>query len=149
MAMNFPANPSPGDTYVVGTATWRYNGAAWDKLAISPTLQTYTAGTNLSGHRAVKIHLGTAVYCDAASASDAGKAIGITTGAALQGEQATVQIMAQMTEPSWTWTEGPVYVGAAGGLTQTVTDLAFIQQIGVAGSATSIDINPQLSILTQ
>lgn len=29
MALNFPSSPSTDDTYVLGSRTWRYNGAAW------------------------------------------------------------------------------------------------------------------------
>ena len=37
--LNFPTNPSIGDTWVIGTTTWRWNGYAWAKL------NTINAGT--------------------------------------------------------------------------------------------------------
>lgn len=107
----------------------------------------YQAGQNLSGHRVVKVSDNAALLCDASHIDDAGKAIGITTGAAMQGDMATIQCIGNLVESSWNWLEGPVYVGISGLLTQSVTGLAFIQQIGIAGSPRSIDINPQLAII--
>ncbi len=107
----------------------------------------YEAGQALSGHRAVRIQGDLAYYCDANELSHAGKAIGITVGAVLSGDMATVQTLGKLTEPSWNWNEGPVYVGANGLLTQSTAGHAFTQQVGVAVSATSIDINPQLAII--
>ena len=109
--------------------------------------QIHEAATNLSGHRAIRIAAGLAYYCDGTDSAHTGRCIGITQGAVSAGDDATVQTVGLMTEPSWTWTEGPVYVGANGVLTQSLAGLAFIQQVGLAVSATSIDINPQLPIL--
>ncbi len=114
---------------------------------IATSTDQYEAGQALSGHRAVRIRGGLAYYCDAAQTSDAGKAIGITVGAVLQGGLATVQTLGKLTEPSWNWNEGPVFVGPNGVLTQSTAGQAFTQQVGVAVSATSIDINPQLAII--
>ena len=30
MALNFPINPTNGDTYTEGTTTWIYDGTAWN-----------------------------------------------------------------------------------------------------------------------
>lgn len=108
--------------------------------------QAHEAGENLSGHRAIRVAAGLAYYCDGTDASHTGRCIGITTGAVLAGADATVKTVGLMTEPSWTWTEGPVFVGASGQLTQSLAGLSFIQQVGMAVSATSIDVNPQLPI---
>lgn len=109
--------------------------------------QTHQAGTDLSGHRAVRVSGGLAYVADAGSKSHAGRCIGITTGAVTQGSVATIQTVGIMTEPSWSWAEGPIFVGAEGVLTQSVTGLKFIQQVGVSTSPTQIDINPQLPIV--
>jgi hypothetical protein len=108
--------------------------------------QTHEAATNLSGHRAIRVSGGLASLCDGTNAAHTGRCIGITTGAAIAGADATVQTVGLITEPSWNWTEGPVYVGANGVLTQSLAGLAFIQQVGLAVSLDSIDINPQLPI---
>lgn len=113
----------------------------------SVTTQTHKAGANLSGHRAIRVSGGLAHVADGTNAAHAGRCIGISTGAAVQGDDVTVQTAGAITEPGWTWTDGPVFVGADGILMQSLAGLAFVQQIGVATSATSIDINPQLPIL--
>ena len=32
MAVNFPSNPSTGDTFTVANVTWRWNGYAWNRI---------------------------------------------------------------------------------------------------------------------
>lgn len=113
----------------------------------SALMALFTAGENISGHSVIKVIGGLAYQCDSATFGDAGKAIGIATGSALSGSSVYVQQGGQLTEPSWSWTEGPVYVGAAGFLTQDLSGLVYIHQIGVAISAASIDINPQAAVV--
>lgn len=110
-------------------------------------IQTFEAGANLSGHRAIRVSAGLAYVCDGATAAHAGRCIGVSTGAAAQGDATLIQTIGVLTEPSWSWIEGPVFVGADGILTQSLAGLAFIQQVGVAVSSTTVDINPQLPIL--
>lgn len=107
----------------------------------------FVAGENISGHSVIKVIGGLAYQCDSATFGDAGRAIGIATGAALNGASASVQQAGQITEPSWAWVEGPVYVGTNGFLTQNLTGLVYIHQIGVAVSATTVDINPQMAVV--
>lgn len=108
---------------------------------------TFVAGENISGHSVIKVIGGLAYQCDAATFGDTGKAIGIATGAALNGASISVQQGGQLTEPSWSWTEGPVYVGATGFLTQDLSGLVYLHQIGVALSATTVDVNPQMAVV--
>lgn len=129
--------------YVTTLANPGPQGAKGDPGDIS---QIHEAGENLSGHRAIRVAAGLAYYCDGTNSAHTGLCIGITAGAATAGDDATVQTVGLMTEPSWTWTEGPVFVGASGILTQSLSGLAFIQQVGIATSATTLDINPQLPI---
>ena len=104
------------------------------------------AGETLSGHRAIRLSNGLAYYCDAANLAHAGTGIGVSTGAALIGETVNVQTLGTLSEPSWTWNDGPIYVGTNGQLTQSITGL-FMQQIGVATNATAMNINAQLSVI--
>lgn len=108
---------------------------------------TVQAGATLSGHRAVKILNGLAYYCDATDPLDIGKAIGITTGASVMGDDINVHFHGLLAESSWNWIAGPVYVGSNGLLTQDPNGLAFAQQIGVAVSEKSLNVNCQLAIL--
>lgn len=109
--------------------------------------QTAEAGANLSALRAIRVANGLAYVCDGTDSSHAGRCIGINTGAALLGDDVTIQTAGLLTEPTWTLADGPVFVGANGTLTQSLVGLAFVHQIGIATSPTSIDINPQLPIL--
>jgi hypothetical protein len=109
--------------------------------------QVHEAATNLSGHRAIRVVSGLAYVCDGSNASHAGRCIGISTGAVVAGDDVNIQTSGLLTEPSWNWADGPVYVGASGVLTQSLAGLAYIHQIGLAVSATQIDINPLSPIL--
>ena len=124
---------------------------AWANVAMDAAganrLQTHIAATNLSGHRAIRVVSDLAYLCDGANAAHVGRCIGMTVGAVVEGAVATIQTVSLISDPGWNWSEGPVYVGANGLLTQSLTGLAFIQQVGQAVSPISIDINPQLPIL--
>lgn len=109
--------------------------------------QAHEAATNLSGHRAIRVAAGLAYLCDGSNAEHIGRAIGISTGAATAGADVSVQTAGSLTESSWNWNDGPVYVGTAGVLTQSLSGLAYVHQIGLAVSATQIDINPLSPIL--
>lgn len=110
------------------------------------SIPQFTAGENLSGHRAIRLHNGLAYYCDSTTLAHAGTAIGVSTGAALAGDPVNVQTIGIVAEPSWTWSDGPVYVGPNGSLSQTISGV-FVQQIGVAGNSTELNIAPQLAVL--
>lgn len=97
-----------------------------------------TAGANLSGHTVVKASGSGALPASSALASDAGKVIGITTGAASSGALASVQSSGEIEEPSWSWLPGPVYFTSSGTLTQTAPTTGFVQQIGIAISPTTL-----------
>ncbi len=105
------------------------------------------AGETLSGHRAVRISNGFVYYCDAANIHHAGTAIGVSTGAALISDTVNIQMLGDLIELGWNWNEGAVFVGINGQLTQTLTNLLFVQQIGVAVNSTELNINPQLAVL--
>lgn len=107
------------------------------------------SASSLSGHRAVKIIDGVAHYCDGSNGADTGLAIGITCCANDTNDRSRIQLFGEHNESSWAWADGPVYVGVAGLLTQSLDNLEFIQQIGIATSSTQIIINPQPAIRRQ
>jgi hypothetical protein len=43
MALGFPTNPSPGDTYTIGTTTYQWNGSAWIIVTSSVTASGITS----------------------------------------------------------------------------------------------------------
>lgn len=107
------------------------------------TLIYANAGQILSGHRAAVIESdGKAYYADQTNTAHAWIIAGITTGAAIQDEQATIQGAGLMEEPTWDWDAGlPVFISGDGYLTQTCPNTGFIVSIGTAVSQMSILIN--------
>lgn len=60
------------------------------------------------------------------------KVLGITTGAAVNGASVEISVFGEVTEPSWSWSEGPVWLGNNGLLTQTLPSTGFQLMIGTA-----------------
>ncbi len=107
------------------------------------------AAKALSGHRAVLLTaVGTADYPDLSAPLDGGLIAGVTTGAAAAGAEIAIRTGGLLSEPSWAWTRGPVFAGDNGVLTQVPPAGAWVRQIGVAVSATQINIAPNPVILT-
>lgn len=116
----------------------------------SSSLITLEAGASLGGHRCVAWQAdGTVYHADNLTAADAHAAVGITTGAASPGSDATVRTSGLMTEPSWAWTPlGLIFVGTNGLLTQTAPAApAFVRVLGHAIDATSMWVDPQPPII--
>lgn len=97
----------------------------------------------LGGHRVVKpTTSGKVGYADKATTAHAPVVLGITQGAAVDGDLIKVQYDGKMTESSWTWTVNvPIYCGASGVLTETVPTSGFVIQVGTSLSPTSILVN--------
>lgn len=105
------------------------------------------AGEILSGHRAVRISNNLVYYCDATNINHVGTVVGVTTSAATVGSIVNIQMLGNLIESGWGWNESAVFVGINGQLTQDLTGMLFVQQIGVAVSSTELNINPQLAVL--
>lgn len=98
-----------------------------------------TATSPIGGNRAVRGDgLGSVAYADSSDVTHIGKCIGITMNAASIGETLEIAISSEITEPSWNWAIGPIYLGVNGLLTQTVPSTGFVQRIGTAVSATRV-----------
>jgi len=108
-----------------------------------------TAGTNLSALRAVTSNFnGEAVYASNDTLANA-QVIGITANAASQGAGVTIKTSGILTDASWSWTKGTVYLGTNGQLTQTVpTGGAIVVHIGRALTATTLQIDVDTLIQT-
>ena len=86
----------------------------------------------LGGHRAVTV---------GCRASDADKFAGISHAGAI-GEPVDVVVRGLMEEGSWNWTPAaPVFIGAAGVLTQTPSTTGLVRRIAWAVSATMINVD--------
>jgi hypothetical protein len=107
---------------------------------------TMPAGATLSGHRAVVSDNGQAVYADNLTPAHDGRLTGITLGAALAGDSVTVQALGLLTESSWNWTPGPLWLGESGLITQTRPVAGMQWRLGTALSATTILWKPESPI---
>lgn len=101
----------------------------------------------ISGHIAIYAAVGGPVAADPSVVSQQDKILGITKSAAAgAGESVTFVSEGLLTDPSFTFTEGPVYIGAAGALTQTKPTSGLLIQIATAMSATEIIVGASQSV---
>jgi hypothetical protein len=93
---------------------------------------TFTASGAIGGHRAVVISSAGAVgYADNTLPDHANAVVGITLGAAADGDDIQVQDSGEITEPSWNWMlQQPVFLSTNGLLTQTCPTSGFVLVIG-------------------
>jgi len=108
-----------------------------------------TAGVSLSALRAVTSNSnGEAVYASNDTLANA-QVIGITSNAASAGAGVTIKTSGILTDASWSWTKGTVYLGTNGQLTQTTpSGGAYIVHIGRALTATTLQIDVDTLIQT-
>lgn len=108
-----------------------------------------TAGTNLSAIRAVTSNgSGQAVYASNDTLANA-QVIGITETAASSGAAVAIRTSGLMTDASWNWTKGTIYLGTNGQLTQTTPSSgAFIVHVAKALTTTTIQIDIDTLIQT-
>jgi hypothetical protein len=108
------------------------------------------AAVALSGHRVVMPQVnGQLNYASNDNVAHLAAPLWITTGAASPGSPVDVLITGLMVEPSWSWTPGPVYLGANGQLTQTppaAPGALFLAQVGTATSPTTLFVDRAPSI---
>ena len=127
------------EVHVVSEGQVGPKGAKGDSV----TAVTKVAATVLNGNRVVTLDAsGEAIFADSSTLAHRDKVLGITTGAAVLGGDATIQTYGELTEPSWAWTAGePVYLGLTGLLTQTPPTTGFLQRMGFAVVATKLFID--------
>jgi len=108
---------------------------------------SYMAGTNLSGGIAVILSSSTAIAANSTTLAHAGKVVGITTGAVLIGNPATIQASGELEGFSGLTINSKVYLQSNGTITSTIPTTGFIQQVGVALTTTKVLINIQPSLI--
>ena len=100
---------------------------------------TLTAGATVGAGLIVRaLADGTIAPASASDPNDADQAIGMALTAANTGGSVTVATTGPVSEPTWAWLPGPVYLGTAGTLSQTPSPTGFYQQVGVAVAPTQI-----------
>jgi len=108
-----------------------------------------TAGMSISALRCITTNgSGEAVYATPDSLANA-VVIGISTTAGNTGETITIKTSGQLSDASWNWTKGAIYLGANGVLTQTApSGGAIVVHVAKAITATTIIIDIDTTITT-
>lgn len=110
---------------------------------------TYTAATTLSALRAVTLdNSGQATYATNTTLANA-QVLGVTVTAANAGSPVQIRTIGVMSDPSWNFVKGPVFLGTNGALTQSApTGGLVVAPIGRALSQTTIYIDVDQTTLT-
>ena len=133
----FVGVPQPGlpGQFLAFNNTWQYPDAAVSTI-------TKKAQGAISGHRVVYSFSQThAAYADQSEYTQVRKIIGITTGAAADGDDLVIQDKGILIEPGWAWAAGDIYLGANGQLTQVRPATGCLVLIGAALAPTAMQIN--------
>lgn len=112
---------------------------------------TVTVGaTPLSGHSVVAADAaGLLIKADCTNPAHRGAVLGLLANAYSPGDQAVVQTDLTLEHSGWTWTPGPVFVGTAGQLTQTLPVGAVFSQVvahALSPTLVLVDVQPPITI---
>ncbi len=112
---------------------------------------TFTVGaTPLSGHSVVAADAaGLLIKADCTNPAHRGAVLGLLANAYSPGDQAVVQTDLTLEHSGWTWTPGPVFVGAAGQLTQTLPIGAVFSQVvahALSPTLVLVDVQPPITV---
>ncbi len=105
--------------------------------------------TPLSGHTAVAMDAdGLLIYADCTNPAHIGAVQGVIANAYGAGDLAVVQTGFELVHAGWSFSPGPVFVGASGALVQTLPmGAVFAQVVGYALAPTRIRIDVQPPIV--
>lgn len=157
----------PGNTYYYGTGPTGTKGywpiaSAFDAgndvelsadatgvVTIASGLFQSVAVGNISSNTVVAATTGGVKNPSLATSTDVPAIVGVAYTSATNGNAITVMKQGQLTEALWSWTPGlPIYCGLTGGaFTQTAPTTGAVVVVGVALSATTIDVDIGLSYL--
>lgn len=112
---------------------------------------TVTVGaTPLSGHSAGAVDAaGLLIQADCTNPAHRGAVLGLLANAYSPGDQAVVQTAFTLEHSGWTWSPGPVFVGTAGQLTQTLPVGAVFSQVvahALSPTLVLVDVQPPITI---
>lgn len=112
-------------------------------------LLSRVAGEDLGGHRVVTLsESNTIVYASNDNSGQVEAPLWLTLGAIGVGATDSVLAYGPITEPSWSWNPGPVYLGTDGLLTQDSPEppALFNVQVGFATSSTRVVFDRRVSL---
>lgn len=101
------------------------------------------AGDTISALRVVYELEGEVFVLDSQDDDHIDLLFGVTLTAATQGNTINIQRYGVLEDASWSWTPGPIWLGAAGVLTQIPPTVGYDVLIGSATSANSVILNIQ------
>ena len=114
------------------------------------TMLVTVGATPLSGHTAVALDSGgLLVYADCTNPAHIGAVQGVIANAYSPGDLAVVQTDFGLVHAGWSFSPGPVFVGASGALVQVLpAGAVFSQVIGYALTPTlvRVDVQPPIAI---
>ena len=101
------------------------------------SLETWPAGENVSTGRVVIIDAGAAIYFQPSDLAHSGRAYGITKTSATTGNDVSIQLIGEVSDPAFSFAaDVGLYVAANGQITATKPSSGLIQFVG-----SSTDIN--------
>ena len=108
-----------------------------------------TAGMSISALRCITTNAnGEAIYATPDTLANA-VVIGISTTSGSAGDTITVKTTGELSDASWSWTKGAIYLGANGTLTQTApSGGSIVVHVAKAITATKILIDIDTTITT-
>lgn len=106
-----------------------------------------TAAEAISGHRAVYVDDLGLLRAASPGLIPEFPPVGIITAAVMAGAAIRVQPAGLVTEGSWNWNQGPIYLGPNGTLTQVVPLTGAIFEIGASAGPTRLMVAPRLVAL--
>ena len=123
------------------------NSTYWDQMlassgsgSMSATVDVI-AGENLAPYRVVYVDTSKVYKASKDTISERDKILGITNGSYSINTLATVYVYGTVTNSSWNWLPGLVYLNVDGTLTQTIPTSGYQIQIGKAIDTTTIIID--------
>ncbi len=98
-----------------------------------------TAAVNITSGQVLALTAAGAVPADTSNPGHRWAATAVAASSALAGDQVSLATSGRITEAAWSWTPGdPIYVGAAGTLTQSPPTAGWLRVIGHAESSISV-----------
>ncbi len=148
-----PAEKTSGLYVTAGTQLQQWDGTEWiDRTQVvrgeqgprgEGTSAEYNAAVGgVNAGQVLYINtLGTVQPANSDNITHAGKVLGFASESKSEGEDVLVLTAGDVTKGSWTLSPGlPAYLAAGGDVTQTPPDEGFSQRVGVATTATTINI---------